>query len=240
MWRRLILCLLLGMFTTVAVAWSVAAWVDMSRAKSSDYSYWPRTANPPDSDSTVPWWWWRVVHMRAFGSERVIMVGYHDPSWPIRFNPRIPRRAIQAITSDEARDNADTAQDEWMVLDARGWPCVALAAEWPWWTWPGGQPPPTAGAIPLPGHPVRNGFRQGALRALPLTPLWRGLVLDIGFYGLLWWLILAGVSAMRRLTRRGRGRCAGCGYNLDGLARGGAMPGVREACAGDRVPLNLG
>jgi hypothetical protein len=53
-WRRLILCLLLGAMTTVAVAWSLAAWVDMSRAKASSY-YSPNVASLPDPGSTVSW-----------------------------------------------------------------------------------------------------------------------------------------------------------------------------------------
>lgn len=52
---------------------------------------------------------------------------------------------------------------------------------------------------------------------LPVSPIWSGLLVDSAAYGAVGWLVVFGPGALRRLSRRRRGACAGCGYDLRGL-----------------------
>lgn len=56
-------------------------------------------------------------------------------------------------------------------------------------------------------------------RFLPLWPLWPGFVLNTVVYGAAVWCVMFAPGFVRRASRRKRGRCAGCGYELAGLVK---------------------
>ena len=98
------------------------------------------------------------------------------------------------------------------VQDARGFPFLAMWAEW-------GGGCDQRGRIDLaPDATV------GIERALPLRPIWRGLVGDAAVYAGVWGAMLFGPGAARRWWRRRGGRCVSCGYALEGLAEGSVCP----------------
>lgn len=74
-------------------------------------------------------------------------------------------------------------------------------------------------------YPVEGGILLGnagnrvlwKLRALPLRPIWSGLLVNTAFYAALWFIPLGGVGLVRRRRRRRRGWCPGCAYDRDGL-----------------------
>lgn len=77
------------------------------------------------------------------------------------------------------------------------------------------------GGIPLPlslsmSPPPRALLTE--LRALPLRPIWTGLVINSAFYSIVWLVLVHGASAARRWRRRRCGLCAGCAYDRTGLA----------------------
>jgi hypothetical protein len=49
---------------------------------------------------------------------------------------------------------------------------------------------------------------------LSYMPIWSGLLLDTGFYGVLWAVPLFGLPLLRARRRRRKGRCPRCGYDL--------------------------
>jgi len=51
-------------------------------------------------------------------------------------------------------------------------------------------------------------------RLVPLYPRWTGLAVNSIFYGAIFWLAVPGPKLLRRVLRRRRGQCAGCGYDL--------------------------
>jgi hypothetical protein len=53
-------------------------------------------------------------------------------------------------------------------------------------------------------------------RAIPVMPLWTGLVCDVVFWTIAPALLVFGYPAWRRLIRRRQGRCPNCGYTLLG------------------------
>jgi hypothetical protein len=51
---------------------------------------------------------------------------------------------------------------------------------------------------------------------LPVVPLWPGFALDTAFYAAIAFALWSEPPAIRRRTRRARGRCPACGYDLKG------------------------
>lgn len=105
--------------------------------------------------------------------------------------------------------------------DARGWPALAL-----WCSIVETQAPnpadPTVteprilprGGIALYSTREPRWWRSGAIRALPLRPIWTGLALDSLAFGAAWLAALWGAATARSAIRRSRGRCGACGYDL--------------------------
>lgn len=69
------------------------------------------------------------------------------------------------------------------------------------------------------GIEMRSGRAAGKVfvRAIPLQPLWPGMLGNILFYGAIALLTLACASRWRRARRRRRGCCEACGHPLGGL-----------------------
>jgi hypothetical protein len=61
-------------------------------------------------------------------------------------------------------------------------------------------------------------------RRLPLLPLWPGFALDTAFYGALTFLLWSAPGVLRRRSRRRRGACPACGYDLKGGSAAGKCP----------------
>ncbi len=104
--------------------------------------------------------------------------------------------------------------------DARGWPFLCL-----WCTLDepvinsavGG--PPVRGGLPISRLTLKS--RLSSFRALPLMPIWRGLVADAATYAGSWAVLIPAYLAIRSAIRRRRGRCPACGYDLGGKLGGG-------------------
>ncbi len=90
-----------------------------------------------------------------------------------------------------------------------GWPVRCLAAE-RWWE--------MHGLTPFLWQ--SSALRIGAV-AFPDRLLWGGLIVNTLVYGLFIWAIPTAWIQTTRLTRRLRGRCPACAYQLhDGLSSG--------------------
>jgi hypothetical protein len=55
---------------------------------------------------------------------------------------------------------------------------------------------------------------SGYLVGLPLRPMPLGLAINTALFGSAWFAVLMGLPAARRWTRRRRGACPACGYDL--------------------------
>jgi hypothetical protein len=53
-------------------------------------------------------------------------------------------------------------------------------------------------------------------RGWVLTPLWPGFAVDSAFYAAVGSMLWSAAAVIRRRNRRARGRCAACGYDLEG------------------------
>ncbi len=94
-----------------------------------------------------------------------------------------------------------------------GWPCIAF-----WYQTRGriqgnaSDIDSFAGALVIQGNPDVRG--QPNCRVIPFWPVWRGLLIDIALYAVLWSLLLFGLPALRRAVRRRKGLCPHCAYDL--------------------------
>ncbi len=63
----------------------------------------------------------------------------------------------------------------------------------------------------MKAHPDQN---RATIRSisLPLRPIWPGFAINTLFYGTLLWLLIYGLSVMRRFLRLKRGLCPKCAY----------------------------
>lgn len=66
--------------------------------------------------------------------------------------------------------------------------------------------------------------REFEPRALPLTPLWPGLIVNVVFFAVLWLSIMWIAGVARSRSRKRRNCCIKCGYPRTGLPQGGTCP----------------
>ena len=210
--RRAGAALVLGMATTVGLAW-LCAIVDVkgeshrAQYKSTEYIAslavreawgmtdlrWIAIANDGmgrfTADEEMPPYWSRTARLNGpFVSATVFGV----PDRRIEVATGWPWRALRA----EYRGNA---------MGVRG---------------PGNAIYSTVSGIELPGRFVRRHGNQRPA-ALPYEPIWPGLMADVMLFGILWWGLIGAVSALRGWRRRQRGCCVACGYDLCGELEGG-------------------
>lgn len=128
------------------------------------------------------------------------------------------RRGHCGMTHDEAC--AERLKGNWNMgpsatEDARGWPMLAM-----WGTVPAyGSVPTRTPALRSNVIVVSNRTPSGLSdpRVLPLTPIRVGFAVNVGFYALLWSLVLFVPGALRRRYRARHRRCPNCNYDLRNL-----------------------
>ncbi|HZW09905.1 MAG TPA: hypothetical protein VFF69_08370 [Phycisphaerales bacterium] len=231
--RRILLALVLGALTTVAVAWTLAAFMPVPM--------YPRRVVRD----------WLGADGRAWGSAEVVLPGVHDVWWDdladsyagtaeeIVEQARIRHAALQAErrgTPEEMR--VADGPPRWGTHargragptntigsdTAYGWPlpCLWLSVR------SATQQAGTAialvdenfvGMMRLSGEPSA---RMRTFRALPVLPRWGAIGADVAFWGAAWWVLITLPVVLRRRARVRRGRCGACGYDLAGI--GGSCP----------------
>jgi hypothetical protein len=128
---------------------------------------------------------------------------------------------------------AQTVNRDARVIDARGWPLVALSAEMV--LSPGNAIPPpqstllmSGGALTISGASAPFGSSStiaittpaapGVRTPLPRRPIWVGVIGDTVLFAIAWgviWLVLTVPRRfVRDLARVRRGACVQCGYDL--------------------------
>lgn len=212
-----------GLATTVAVAWSLAAWLPHNQLNEL-WPDWRGFAGVPRyldihcySRVGMVRRGWRVERPGDDLRPQSMFSAYWDRSTRIKgVLDRTWGRLPEAIAGN-------AGPDEEGIEDARGWPSLAVWCELheDWTTAP--RLIMTApGGIAISDPTVR----LADFRALPFRPIWRGLLIDSALYGVVWagLLGLALWQPLRRRRRTRRGQCPACGYSLAGLAPGIACP----------------
>ncbi|MEE9130073.1 MAG: hypothetical protein V3T84_08650 [Phycisphaerales bacterium] len=188
---KLVVVLLLGSCTTVFVAWTLAAYVHV-RGSNMYVKGRPASASR----------WWVVRAFRRPGVNYVTSFSYEDggksnlrvldlgeAEWPAAFSVGIER-------------SLHVGQGRVTVLDARGWPRLALWCESIIGLGNAAtliEPEVAGGMIWRKDAPLHNLFVVDRhYRTLPLRPLWSGFFIDTLFYAACWTVVLYIRGIVRR------------------------------------------
>ncbi|MBC7772468.1 MAG: hypothetical protein H7210_08250, partial [Pyrinomonadaceae bacterium] len=228
--RILIIASVLGVLTTVAIAWGLAAWLPQKdwderhthgRGESRTMYFVSvteyRTSGAVRRD-------WCVPDIRDIRSNIIYMPFVFsienkrdDSEWNLG-----PLRGGAWGTAQEKLDNpAALSPSQAGCEHATGWPLLAG-----WYglsiTHPG--PIMLEGGIPIRGIGTSPRTKTSDIRALPLHPIWRGIIVNSLFYATVWAGLFVGIGMVRRALRRRAGRCTRCAYDLRGLPAGTRCP----------------
>jgi len=219
--RWLIVCVLLGVVTTIAVAWACGAWVD---------PYATIQPSPRQSGGAANgrhYAFWIVGESEAFGTMRTYSQWWDGPSnnrgelgEPFFGPPEplIPTWAPFLVPSADIPAGPRHVR----VADARGWPFLAM---WSGLSYDGKIQPPTKIPTITHGLVLNPNAMSGpspatTVRMLPLALIWGGFFADIAFYSLVWLVLLMLTIVGRRALRSRHGCCAICGYDLRATPHG--------------------
>lgn len=235
--------LMAGLMTTLAVAWLLAATVHM-HAAFSVYLDLPGTRRNVEhgSDSfsaraflrfgSARRLWYSQSH--RFGDREASAYGAHVIGVP---RGEFAATSVWSLGGPLSWGELPVALREFRaggmptsgLEEARGWPALALCAEFE-----GFSPFRTSAPMPLeirrgialppsePGIQSLADYFAGSsgrpnaatIRALPLRPIWAGLAFDTLFYATLWWAVLAVPGFAVRHRRVLKGCCPRCAYDL--------------------------
>lgn len=188
----------LGVASTLAVAWACAAWVNIYSVEGSLTSVKVRERV------------WETTHIQnRFGHTRInFMRGslyidtetwttWSDTDWDA---PRVP--------GDHARHQQILTGWPW-----RAFRCERDAVEIR-------IPSKSINVGGIAGHTQRGISLTPQIsqewNALPYDPIWLGLIANTITYGAVWWIIIFGPFLLRKKIRRQRGLCPECAYDLRG------------------------
>jgi hypothetical protein len=203
--------LLLGALINVAVALGCAAWIDVG---AGHYTNIFSASELPFFDCTV---WSNVGAVRVYSREvkgrpqwftQELVRPQLIPAWS-RVHSPLPEREIVALEDDEGDYVSVPYLLEPLIEDGRGWPLIALCAEFR--IIGHGYPPYSPNGFDLaPSSSERNQLLS--VRALPISPFWPGFALNTLFYSGTLWLAIRAPYALRRVVRVRRGQCPACAY----------------------------
>lgn len=228
--KRLALAASLGLFTTIAVAWTLAT-IDIpvyavGTAQQILPARDPMIGMPflPRRNQLHVTVWHApgriVIHAFAFGPEISEYVGTpgflpeHREMPPDELAPLGLRAHATPWTFGLPWPVGRAT--EMSVVQASGWPLLALAAI-------------ERGVLPTT-H-LRYGFDIGGERTignldtlgharprvLPLRPVWPGVIVDTAVFSAAWWAAITAPIVLLRRSRIRRGLCSACRYDLRGL-----------------------
>ncbi len=221
---KLVVFLLLGAVTTVAVAWSSLWWAPLpDPGNSAVQSSSAAASEGPD-----------YVYLRTHRYQR-LGAGWVSSSWVdpsaraglaasfqcTRIKPHdiVPSWAGLALPGDHDADWGFHSR----FVEARGWPLLSHAwayAHCSRWNRDLRQRETQVDCkygILISVATERAQYVHPdvwTLRMLPLRPIFPGFLINTLFYALVLWLLWSAPFVTRRLIRRRRGNCIRCGYDL--------------------------
>jgi len=208
---RILICLLLGAITTVAVSWGCAVWApnrlgstgilsisDTPTRKRSVRDHWAAPVPTDWASHSVHWW----LFEDAWQTHVLALDLPNHQNEPIKHQEvslfGVPARSFY-WSSIRLRSFRSAAEDLKVIEFSNSGLKEGLLLS----------------QLPLLD---RN---ADSFRRIPLHPIWPGLLFDTLFYAAIWFGVFIGFTGARRFIRAKRGRCPRCGYDLRGqLAQG--------------------
>lgn len=216
--RRIALLLMLliaGTMVNVAVAWACAAWSPQDRWTS-------------DRPINVPAAWPRYL----------AALGWPPPDSATAREGVGPGVTIVEVSGGDPdadwRPSGFGSDKTSVSLEVRGFGIPFRCLQWELHGIRAGSRAKTMADAAARAAGTRTGFdisgltgatRTGAIRRLPVMPLWAGFLMNTLFYILMTVLLFGAPGTLRRLIRRRRGQCQACGYPI------GASPVCTECGA---------
>lgn len=208
---RLIIALVLGLATTVAIAWSLAYWGGAAAPgwALDGFMKEPATlsvrapSHAPDGGYQV-----QAARFYRWGTE-VVEVGlvWADGRPPYGS----PHDTVERTSfASEMKDKFDQGEAPTAWWRADGWPLPALSAGAHWRSYDSKRIQRVVGGLLLGTKEIAA---SNPVRMFPLQPVWTGFVIDTLLYASIWFAIFS-LRDIRSAMRRRRGRCARCGYML--------------------------
>ncbi len=207
----LLLCLMLGIVTTYAVAWAAA----------NRYRWMDPLSRPIDILSPFGTGWFTTAET-GFGVVCCgsLVIGKADKGVQWNGDAAIGPPSWSMVTKGSPAEmiGGSVTGLGSLLERASGWPRLAVVERT---VSPGFTPAPVAGR----DLTVRVGRHTDPLRDVMLAfmPLWPGFAVDVAVYGAVWVVLLGLVAAARRSRRAKAGMCPICRYDIRGLS-GGVCP----------------
>lgn len=203
----LVLVLAFGLLVNIGVAWGCVLWSPMSASRSLDNG--EAVANFRANLGSFERWG-TPDGVEHAGLGWTIMLAQD-----IRLadgRPRAGRPVAGAGLAFKALPvmSPGSPNDKTLQVVRAGWPLRCLQGER---TIIGGQSR-LVSLVEPPRRVLALGVKP--MRLLPLRPAWGRFALGLVFWAAVLWLLIPGPLYARRLVRRRRGRCPGCGYDVRG------------------------
>ncbi len=238
MWRaslKIAACLLLGVVTSVAVAWIVAVrgcraarWNLPSRVASFDVASQEATVYEFDHVSIGCDRLYTAVSEAMLDGDRIRMGLAYTAGGDVSF-PRVPRAPWTCHPPNgKANDRKEyqfgwPARCMWAASDERQYAdmIMVLGNRHVWCLWPWEALDPSS--RPDQNSDEFDPFHVYAKRQhwyVPTGFLARGVAIDSAAFAVAWWLALLAPGRVGAALRRRRGQCLACGYSLAGNTSG--------------------
>jgi len=187
--------------SVLVIAWSSGAFLDYPGASTA----WQDRGLSSSE-------WWSIHREQTFAGVRYISIvmiranEYKETTKPIEMPSwaKLP----QPKTTGSFWTN-----QHYEIVDGRGWPWPCLSYRFSGT----GRGATQAGSVS--GGFAFSPFQTGAWyspRALPYTPIWRGLLGDLAAHFAIWFGLLMLIVEGRRMWRKRHRQCPRCGYSLRG------------------------
>ena len=189
---RLLICIVVGLITSVGVAWIAAISFDIPSQKQQWSWYFTGQSGSV--------WSWRQLQgntWEAIVSRPVYL--YPENFLEVKKGPHWSR-VHQLIDSETYPSNHSVLEE------AYGWPlnCMLSVRK---------SIPSTL--LVVNGIPITTTVvRVFEPNMLPTHPIWRGLLVNTSLYALSTWFVIFGRILLRNSIRRKRGLCIHCRYNV--------------------------
>ncbi len=243
--RHLALCLILGLATTLGIAWGSAMIPANYGRASTLYALGPilsmggRYTSSSEIERRDSFACTRLLAMQprrtAVRPVRNPYTNANVESLVLNIAPPSPQAldvpawrplGVAAIRLDRPTDNR-ILNREWTLIETRGWPCRALLFEE---HGARGARQVIVGGLAVPHWQNKEliGWRGYGV-TLPYIPIWRGLLANTAIFAAAWSVLLYGVPLVQREIRRRKGHCVKCGYDRQGLDADARCPECGEA-----------
>lgn len=224
---RIASCLLLGLVTTIGVAWSLSVVQPISAPLESCREPVPRHLFPGFPTNIRPWSA-RIERRKGAGyqlyiTKLTLQLGNEWYNPKLRFNSRDLPTWTGLFSAPWRYGDAWPGNRTLRASLARGWPLPCVFSTYGSTNTLPGTLSPRGFGITI-NHQVRVAGSTPLPATLPYRPIPLGLTLDTLFFAWLWATLLFAPRAIRAHLRRRRNLCPQCGYPLVNLPPAALCP----------------